>query len=256
MSLMEEDLLVGTRLRLLDKQAYTAAKENKDLFIMMRRQGLGASDSSVICGVNLFKTREDLLKEKASFIVTPEERAVGEKVNVRKGVDLEPLILQKFTEWTNIQDFDLFKPDAMYGVKGTPLIANFDGVFTLRETLPFIPVEAKFVSTYAHKYYDFSKCIQKIHYGNRCITSGANIKDRIVNTADAIGIPPYYYTQVQQQMYGLESEIGYLAVLDEKNWELHVFKIYQDEKIQNHIVKESTLFWEEVLEERKKKQPS
>ena len=41
-------------------------KFNNDDYIILRRQGFGASDSSVILGVNPYKTLPELIKEKAT----------------------------------------------------------------------------------------------------------------------------------------------------------------------------------------------
>ena len=99
---------------------------SNDDYIILRRQGFGASDSSILLGVNPYKTLPELIKEKASNVITAEERAIGEKAAVRKGRDLEPLIIVKFQEAFKKE---CIKPKDMYRIKNTNcLTVNFDGV--------------------------------------------------------------------------------------------------------------------------------
>ena len=48
--------------------------ENED-YAMARRYGLGTSDASVVLGVSPFKTRAELIKEKASNTLSAEEKS-------------------------------------------------------------------------------------------------------------------------------------------------------------------------------------
>jgi predicted phage-related endonuclease len=206
-------------------------------YALARRKGLGASDSSVLLGVNPYKQKSDLIVEKRSKVITDEERAIKMKDAVRKGFDLEPLILQKYVKLT--EKPEPIKPTAMYQIKATPcLTINFDGVSYVDDYL--IPVEAKFVTTYGDKYYnrehafmrEFGEC--SLHRQCRAYTDPV---DRIKAKAEACGIPPYYYTQVQQQIYGLGSPFGYLVALHDKGWETVVYFIPRDEEcIQNIII--------------------
>ena len=173
-------------------------------FAMVRRSGLGASDSSVILGVNQWTTLQDLIEEKKSIGLTDHEIEVGNKENVRKGRDLEPIILENFEK--NLA-LTVVKPDPMYRIKEHPqLTINFDGVTVLGEQL--IPVEAKFVSAFASKYWDRTKQIHNWYEGNPLICGGATIQEHILEEAKLYGIPGYYYTQVQQQMLGLNAGVS------------------------------------------------
>jgi hypothetical protein len=126
-----------------------------DTYIMLRRHSLGASDSSVVLGCNPFKNREELIAEKIAKEVTAEERAIGEKIAVRKGRDLEPLILEKFKK-VFLQE--IIKPSDMYVFKDYPFLSiNFDGV--TGEPGHYTPAEIKVVTMYGEKHYDFSKAI-------------------------------------------------------------------------------------------------
>jgi predicted phage-related endonuclease len=57
---------------------------DKEQYALVRKNYFGASDSSILCGVNLYKTMEQLLEEKNCKYLTEEEKAVGEKPIVKK----------------------------------------------------------------------------------------------------------------------------------------------------------------------------
>ena len=67
-----------------------------EMYALVRRNGFGASDSSVLLGVNPYKNINELIKEKATMTISEEEKEIGTKVAVRKGNDLEPLIITKY----------------------------------------------------------------------------------------------------------------------------------------------------------------
>lgn len=222
-----------------------------DEYALIRRQGLGASDSSVILGCNPYKQVDQLIIEKRSKEITDEERAIKQKEAVRKGFDLEPLILSKFSK---LMDTELpLKPKAMYQINDTPyLTINFDGVLYINPTESIhelIPVECKFVTIYGDKYYnrkhafkrEFGDCL--IHRNTRPYL---DILDRIKAKAELVGIPPYYYTQVQQQIYGLNSSYGYLAALHDKGWELVVYLVPRDDECITAIKTYGAKVWQQI----------
>ena len=223
-----------------------------DEYALERRKGLGASDSSVILGLNPYKTREDLIIEKRSPTISDTERAIKTKDAVRKGFDLEPIILQKFGK---LMECDTpIKPPSMYQITATPcLTINFDGIhimYTDEQTVDYlIPVEAKFVTTYGDKYYNrehaFKREIGDCILHKNCRAYGDSI-DRIKAKSEAVGIPPYYYTQVQQQMYGLGSPFGYLVALHDKGWETVVYFVPRDEECIRNIIVAGTKTWIKV----------
>ena len=215
-------------------------------YALVRRQGLGASDSSVLLGVNPYKQKHDLIVEKRSKVITEEERAIKMKDAVRKGFDLEPLIIQKYVKLTG--DVEPIKPTSMYRINATPcLTINFDGVGYTDNNL--IPIECKFVTTYGDKYYkrdhamkrEFGECT--LHRNCRAYTDAT---DRIKAKAEACGIPPYYYTQVQQQIYGLNAPFGLLTALHDKGWETVVYFVPRDDECIRNIIIEGTKAWAKV----------
>ena len=88
----------GLHLEEVVPNASELAETDQHAFAMLRRVGLGASDSSVILGVNLYTKLDELIQQKRSTEITEEERKVGELENVRKGRDLEPIILNYFAK--------------------------------------------------------------------------------------------------------------------------------------------------------------
>lgn len=215
-------------------------------YALARRAGLGASDSSILLGVNPYKQKHDLIIEKRSKTITDEERAIKMKDAVRKGFDLEPLILQKYVKLTG--NTEPVKPTAMYRIKATPcLTINFDGVAQADGHL--IPVECKFVTTYGDKYYNRNNAFMR-EFGEcslvRNCRAYTDTIDRIKAKAEACGIPPYYYTQVQQQMYGLGSPFGYLIALHDKGWEAVLYFIPRDEECIHNIVIAGIKTWAKI----------
>ena len=216
---------------------------SEDEYALARRKGLGASDSSVILGLNPYKNKNDLIIEKRSTVITDEERSIKKKEAVRKGFDLEPLILQKYVNLTG--NPEPIKPTAMYQIINTPcLTINFDGVSAVDDYL--IPVECKFVTTYGDKYYNRNNAFKR-EFGDcslvRNCRAYSDAIDRIKAKAEAVGIPPYYYTQVQQQMYGLGSPFGYLCALHDKGWETVLYFIPRDEECIRNICIAGSKTW-------------
>ncbi len=217
---------------------------SNDDYIILRRQGFGASDSSVILGVNPYKTLPELIKEKASNVITAEERAVGEKAAVRKGVDLEPLIIQKFEK---VFQQECFKPKDMYRIKGTTCLnVNFDGVTGTPEQ--YIPAEIKVVTMYGEKHYNPLKAMYDEINGFMPLPENISDSNNSIETKAAhYGIPAYYYTQLQQQMLGLNAEYGYLSVLFDRDWRMRTFFVWRDNNMLNQLIQESEKAWQQVL---------
>lgn len=207
------------------------AVEDNEAYAMNRKKGLGASDSSIVLGVNKWTKVNDLIAQKNTPWITEEEIAVGMKPQVRMGADLEPLILQKASEFFGEP---IYKPSAQYRFVDYPyLTINYDGLMNN------MPVEAKCISQFARKYWDFSKsCVDKDEFFNKPtgVYASGDLKTNIEETAKMCGIPPYYYTQCQQQMLGSPHNFCALVAMDVKEWQLHVFRIPEDEAVQKAII--------------------
>ena len=73
----------------------------------------------------------------------------------------------------------------------------------------------------------------------------------IESRAAKVGIPPYYYAQLQQQIFGLNSTYGYLAALHDKGWELAIYKALRDDEVIRAIQIGGYKTWQQVLSRRK-----
>jgi len=216
---------------------------SEEEFAMCRRDGLGASDMSAVLGtMDKFRTRDDVLQNKLATTWTEEEQAIGEKTNVKKGKDLEPLILQKAQVLLGLA---IEKPKMMYRMHDHPWITvNFDGVAVDKGVV--IPIEAKFTSTYADKYWNYSEEIPQV--GTEKLMSDL---DYINLRAKNHGVPPYYLVQLQVQMLALSAPYGYLVSLRDKTWDAHSFRIESDPQISQLILIESHRLWQQIERLRK-----
>lgn len=204
---------------------------SEEEYAMLRKESFGGSDSSILCGVNLYKTLNQLIKEKNCKYITDEEKEVGNKAIVRKGKDLEPIILDKAAQELGIK---INKPTAMFEFKEEPILTlNYDGVAEENQVL--IPIEAKLVSKYGEKYYNKDKTLEENKEVDMKI-EGDSLEAHIKRKALRIGIPAYYYTQVQQEIMGLNAPYGYLAVLFDDSWTFKLYLVKADNYVQNKII--------------------
>ena len=201
-------------------------------YALLRKDYFGASDSSILCGVNLYKDLTALIKEKNNKFITDEEKAVGEKPIVRKGYDLEPIILDKAEKQLGTE---VHKPRNMYKFKGTKCLSvNYDGVIEKDKYL--IPVEAKLVSKYGEKYYKKGiKPESALQFNNIDTPIRPTLEGHIKYMALVCGIPPYYYTQVQQEIAGLDAPYGHLAALFDESWTFELYSIPRDQYVIDNI---------------------
>lgn len=222
-------------------------------YALLRKNGLGTSDSSIVMGVNPYTSRSDLIAEKCRNYLTEDELAVGDKGAVRKGRELEPLIIYKHSQ---IMDRHVIKPIDMYRHKDYPYIKfNFDGVidklYNEDGTYQYIPDEIKVVTIYGVKHYDFNKAFYREHKGFNLLPPHYEEENiSIEGKAGMYGIPPYYYTQLQQQIFGLNAPYGFLTVLNEKNWEINSFFVWRDQKFINQLIIEDSKVWSLIENKR------
>lgn len=230
----------------LDVDVENIDPSDQENFLRLRRNGIGASDIGACLGlVPQWKTAGDLIEEKTLTVTTEKERAVGLLATVRMGVDLEELILAKAAAALGVT---LIKPKDMYRFKKFPwLTVNYDGIISKGPEIG-IPVEAKCVSMYGGKYFDFAKAGDD---RNLCI-SATTPEQYFRTAADCLGVPPQYYAQIQQEIMGLNAPYGYLAALNVKDWTLYLFKIPADKYAQGCIPVVSQQIWAQVEKRRVK----
>lgn len=219
---------------------------------MLRKQGLGASDTSIFLGtMSAFnKTVDSLISDKLTTRYTEQDREISEKPSVRMGRDLEDMILAKAEASFGkpvVKAKEMFRM-----VKYPYLTMNLDGVTVYDlggKEQCFVPVEAKVVTTFGDKYYAWEKA-SRVHHteppfeGNQ--KDAAFRQTYIDNMAALVGIPPYYYVQVQHEMLGMGAKYGYLAALRIKDWQLHIFAVTANPTIQNWIITEGFMVWQRI----------
>ena len=219
-----------------------------EVYALLRKQGLGTSDSSAVLGVNPYTSRNELIAEKSRNYLTEEEKGIGDLSAVKKGRDLEPLIIEKATR---ILQREVIKPVDMYRHTEYPWIKfNYDGV--LNDPEQYIPVEIKVVTFRGEKHYNRNLALfdQRIGAWNVQPEDFSQHNNSIETKAAQYGIPPYYYTQLQQQIMGLNAPYGYLAVLFDNSWDVVVFFVWKDEKVHNALITEGFKVWNAIEERR------
>lgn len=221
--------------------SHLAATDNV-AFNAARKNGLGASDASAFLGLmSKWKTRQDLIQEKLRTTPSQEDLEISEKEAVRKGVDLEPLVLQKFVDKTGLT---VIKPEPMYRIEAHPyLTVNFDGITEINEQL--IPVECKFVSMYGNKYWNMSAaCTAFMEDSERpWLLDKTDIYESMHIT---YGPPAYYIAQIQQQMLALNAPYGFFSVIFDKGWEHQIFKVYSNEVAKRELILQGYSCWNEI----------
>ena len=222
-------------------------------YALLRKNGLGTSDSSIVLGVNPYTSKNDLIAEKCRNYLTEEELEVGTKSAVRKGRELEPLIIHKHSQ---VMGRRIIKPTDMYRHKSYPFIKfNFDGVidklYNEDGTYQYIPDEIKVVTIYGMKHYQPKKATFSEFTGWQLIPPHYEKEDvGIEQKAAMYGIPPYYYTQLQQQIFGLNAPYGFLTVMFEKDWQIHSWFVWRDQKVINQLIMEDAKTWNIIESKR------
>lgn len=244
-------------------------KMSKLEFAESRFNGFGASDMGKLLEVNPFDgcKRSDLINEKVNKIV---DEQIGKLANVRKGNDLEDLILRKSKKLLQAlyegdeEDLDVIKVWETYG-NDNNLNINFDGVL-IEKTRMILPIEAKTVSSaYSRKQFNWKRAFTRTRdgaYDDGCLAVKPyynydemykDIKDYCIQAASYYGIPPYYFVQVQAQLDAMDCDYGYLAALNVDEWEVYLFKIYKHEVVCEEENRLCKIYWALIEARRKEK---
>jgi hypothetical protein len=141
----------------------------------------------------------------------------------------------------------------MYRFKEFPyLTMNFDGVTDL-EGKQYVPVEIKVCTYKGTKHYNRDKAIfdERLPEGHQSRPELEDISEKnmsIEERAGYYGLPPYYFTQLQQEMMALDAPFGFLTVLFEIDWYIAIYKVWRDPKTQNAIKIQGYKIWNKVEE--------
>ena len=269
-----EEMMEAYLAEQMKKDGYEIGKHNVDMlsdteFAEIRLNTFGASDSAVLLDVAYSskkvprKTTRELLDEK---INEDWDESIGMKPAVRKGKELEPMIIDKITELIKGK---VLKPKHMYkSTHGDGLTTNFDGVVfeatnkegDITDTYTPMPMEIKVCSFFGRSNYNWGKAVSEFEgdiikklVKDKQFVPGTHteVQAYIRHMAERVGIPAYYYTQIQQQMMFLDSPHGYLAVMDDIDWTLYFYKVPRDESVIEELHKRARIAYEELLKHKK-----
>ena len=217
---------------------------SEEEYALVRKNSFGASDVASLINIG-FSNLEDVILTKSRPYLTEEEMEIGKKPNVRKGKDLESLILDKYNKEFNVV---CTKPTDMFQIV-PGLTVNYDA--WRMDPTQIIPIEIKFVSTFGGKYFRRDKYNVLIDLGPSNIVRG-DLAQHVKEQAEYYGIPDYYYTQVQSQIMGTKSEYGELCALFEKDWNIQVYRIYRDTHFERKIKEILKIQYPRLLEAKGK----
>lgn len=181
---------------------------NRDDWLKWRNKGIGGSDTSIICGINKYKSAVELWMEKTQQI---EPKEAGEAAYW--GSIMEPIIREEFTKKTGLE-VGIEKSILQHPVHSF-MFANLDGVVIDPERKKSFVFEAKTASTYNAHEWEFD-------------------------------IPEGYQLQVQHYMAVTGFTGAYVAVLIGGNQFKHYF-IERDDEIISMLIKLERQFWNCVI---------
>jgi len=143
------------------------------------------------------------------------------------------------------------KPLDMYRIAMYPwLTVNFDGIAKMHGK--FIPIEAKMVSPYGEKGWDWTKSWSPgMMVKPPAIPHDMQADKRCEIASKHYGIPAYYYCQLQQQMLGLGSPFGFMAALHDKDWTLRMYMVMRDNYLLLDLIRKSRTFWNTTIAPKK-----
>lgn len=126
---------------------------------------------------------------------------------------------------------------------------NFDGVSYDEENGVYTPDEIKVVTYKGQNHYDTSKEIFNEDMGFFPLPENISQNNISIQAKAAhYGMPPYYYTQLQQQILGLNAPYGYLSVLFETSWRVHTFFAYRDEAVIRQLILRGSEIWNKIMQ--------
>jgi len=172
---------------------------------LRRKEGLGASDSSIIMGYSSYKTPYQLYLEKTGAITQDDEMTELQYW----GNALEPIIINRFAQENNVE---VTFPDTVYHPDYPFIFANLDGWIESEKAI----VEAKCVNSFRRGEWDM---------------------------ASSDGIPLNYLIQIAKQCVITDASRGYCAVLI-GGMEYKQFIYERDAALEALIIESDLKFWE------------
>lgn len=185
-----------------NKDLTTLTFGNEDDWLELRTKGIGGSDIGAILGLNPYSSPLKIYRQK----VEGWREDLSDNVNVKKGKELEDLILTNYVKpYFNKIGYEVGKPKFMIINGKYPFFrANVDGIAFKPGTdyKNNIIVEIKWVSEWA-----------EVNW----------------NKPEYNGVPSSYYAQVQLYMAVTGAKSAIICALFDKNWEMNYFVVPRDE---------------------------
>lgn len=180
----------------------------REEWLQWRKEGIGGSDVSIICGINKYKSALELWMEKRGY---KESEEAGE--SAYWGNTLEPIIRDEFTNRTNLEvdTIKLMLKHPEYDF----MLANVDGIVNDNE-------------------------------GKKCIFEAKTASAYKIEQWKDDEIPEEYMLQIQHYMAVLGYERTYIAVLIGGNT-FKYKAVDRDEELINMIIELEKNFWECVV---------
>jgi putative phage-type endonuclease len=182
----------------LPKYVHKIEYTNEDEWLEERKKGIGGSDVSVVLGLNKYKSKLQLYKEKVEDF----KEDMSNNVFVKKGKDLESFIRENYVApYFKDKGYTVLHPEVILVNEAFPnLRANLDGLAVpdSGDSTQNIVVEIKWVSEYSEDNWD---------------------------NDDYFGIPVNYYAQVQEYMLVTSADKAVVCALFDSDWTVKYYEI-------------------------------
>lgn len=175
--------------------------QGSEEWLELRKSHIGASDAPVIMGVSPWKSIYQLWQEKVGFSIPR-----GCSPAMQRGLNLEPLARETFTEMTGIY----VEPSVIFSFKNPWMMASLDGIDSTGKYI----VEIKCAGESDH-----AAAIRK-------------------------EIPSKYYPQLQHQLAVCELESMYYFSFDGFSGTCLV--VHRNDKYIDDMIRREEKFWEHV----------
>ena len=195
----------------------TISFENEEDWLELRTKGIGGSDIGAILGINPYASPLSIYNQKVKGYV----KDMSNNPNVKKGKDLEDVILTKYVQpYFAKLGYTVGKPQFMLINSDYPYFrANVDGIAfnPANDFTNNIIVEIKWVGAYSEDSW---------------------------NKPEYCGVPPSYYAQVQLYMAVTGASSAVICALFDKAWEMHYFVVPKDETFILNMIREGDKFYQ------------
>jgi putative phage-type endonuclease len=187
--------------------------KSRQEWLQLRQNGIGASDIGAVLGLSPYTTANAVYMQKIQPFVTDEKPNKFMQI----GNDLEPVIVKKYEKHTGYE-VEIYKECIFYNPENPFLFASLDGIIVRKD-------------------------------GTRGIFEAKTCRAmKISNTPY-----PWYFSQVQQQMYVMDLDWSHLVTHYYKLNKTKIIKIARDDDYIKDLIEKGKAFWEIVEQVKKQK---